>query len=118
MLSSPDFELDLLKYIFHNNRSLGSNSHGSPIPEEMLIRISSKIGDHNWKQLALELGFTDKDLKVLEKHFPNRSREQAYQMLKHWRDKEGSNKQVLESALRRCRMDDVLPGLQDESVEE
>lgn len=82
----------------------------------MLVRISSKIGEYNWKQLALELGFTDKDLKVLENHFPNRSREQVYQMLKHWKEKEGSTKQVLESALRRCKMDDVLSALQDESV--
>jgi hypothetical protein len=89
-------------------------SHGSPVPEEMLITISSKIGEANWKALALKLGFSERDLKSLEKHFPNRSREQAYQMLKHWREKKGSTKQALEFALRRCGMDDVLFALHNE----
>lgn len=80
----------------------------------MLITISSKIGERDWKLLAKKLGFEDKEIKSLLRQYPNRSREQTFQMLRNWRDREGATKQQLDFALRRCGMDDVLFALQNE----
>lgn len=86
----------------------------SPISDEMLITISGKIGEKDWKVLAKRLGFDDREIKSIIRHFPNRSREQTFQMLRAWNEKEGATKQKLDFALRRSGMDDVLFSLQNE----
>ena len=85
-----------------------SSAH-SPIPNDTLIDIASRIGEKDWAPLAYQLGFTKNDVKNIQQRYPARSREQVYQMLLKWRQKRmhTATPAVLKSALINCHMDDA-----------
>ena len=100
--------LFLLSFLAFFTLRTASSAH-SPIPNDTLIDIASRIGEKDWAPLAYQLGFTKNDVKNIQQRYPARSREQVYQMLLKWRQKKKhtATPAVLKSALINCRMDDA-----------
>ena len=72
------------------------------ISDELLVDIAGKIGERDWTPLAHNLGFTKQEIRDVKNNYPNRSREQTYQILLLWKQKMGhaATQAALEQSLR------------------
>ncbi|KAL4240729.1 hypothetical protein ACF0H5_001517 [Mactra antiquata] len=92
----------------HNARM--TPARGKQPPPDMALReVSEKIWKKDWVRVANKLGFFAQDVEEIQKAYPNNPQHQVYQMLKQWRERDGSEAQavVLEQALLDCGMTDA-----------
>lgn len=84
------------------SRSISEPESEPIISDELLVDIAGKIGERDWTPLAHNLGFTKQEIRDVKNNYPNRSREQTYQILLLWKQKMGhaATQAALEQSLR------------------
>ncbi|KAJ6666106.1 hypothetical protein lerEdw1_001010 [Lerista edwardsae] len=75
-----------------------SLSHGSPLQGRQLYTIIDVVPVRRWKEFVRSLGLRDSEIEVVELEH-RQLREQQYEMLKCWRQKQGATVDVLFAAL-------------------
>ncbi|XP_038052747.1 uncharacterized protein LOC119725414, partial [Patiria miniata] len=84
------------------------------ISELTLSDVAGKLG-HDWKDLAIHLGFTSADISTFEADNPGNVNHHTFQMLVAWRNRQptiGGQMDVLCAALARIDRNDIVSFLQ------
>ncbi|KAL3876256.1 hypothetical protein ACJMK2_034124 [Sinanodonta woodiana] len=78
-------------------------------PDSALKAVTEKIHKKDWEKVANKLGFFSDDIEEIRDAYPSNTQQQAYQMLRQWKDRDGSMAmlEVLEKALLDCGMRDA-----------
>lgn len=80
------------------------------VPNDNALRaVAEKIHRKDWPRIANKLGFFGEDVEEIQRNYNNSTQQQAYQMLKQWRERDGSMafNETLETALYECNMKDA-----------
>lgn len=84
------------------------------VPSDMALQdVAEKIHRKDWPRVANKLGMFADDVEEIQKEYSNSSKQQAYQMLKQWRERDGSMayNETLEKALYECNLRDAAAAL-------
>ena len=83
------------------------------VSDEIIHIITAELDDRDWIPLAIALGVSEEECRLIQRKFPGRARRQVHQMLLMWRQQQGqsANLNKLRQALSIIGLDDVVSSL-------